>query len=105
VGCSSLPEAPRIDPDPRSLSPWDGTGDEERGYADRSRSKKRDSDQNARPITRGGEVRAGIPEVPVGDAREREHTSVGESGPRAPNCRSVSPAERAIYSGWLTRRT
>jgi hypothetical protein len=25
--------------------------------------------------------------VPVGDAREREHTTVGESGPRAPNCR------------------
>ena len=37
------------------------------GSADRSLSKKRGSDQNARPITRGGEVRAGIPEVPYWD--------------------------------------
>jgi hypothetical protein len=34
--------------------------------ADRSRSKKRGSDQNARPITRGGDVRPGVTDAPFG---------------------------------------
>jgi hypothetical protein len=42
----------------------------------RSQSKQRGSNQNARPITRGGEVRADIPEVPYRDT----HRQVCEPG-------------------------
>jgi hypothetical protein len=54
-----------------SASPTNAFGQAAHRSADRSRSKKRGSDQNARPITRGGEDRAGIPEVPFGDAARR----------------------------------
>jgi hypothetical protein len=53
-------------------------------------------EQNVRPITRAGDAVAGIPEVPIGDARDREQTTVRYGSPRVKNCRSVRVEELRI---------